>query len=226
MKSEMWLIWKNPESRRRYKIGILSYNNKEYEFTYINPELDDAINSGFKCFPGFSNLSLSYKSKELFANIATRLPNKARPDYLEILNAYNLENDSSELEILKATKGRLVTDNYEFVPVFDSKKIEFDVAGTRHCLDTQDCKKLLKLNDKLFLELEPDNKYDSNAIKVIYKNSGICYHIGYVPRYYAKELNEMLKNNVHYSAMIQSLNFESNISDEDISASVKLIFDV
>ena len=31
MKNEMWLIWKHPQSRRRYKIGTLNFeNDKNY----------------------------------------------------------------------------------------------------------------------------------------------------------------------------------------------------
>ena len=225
MKNEMWLIWKQPESRRRYKVGTLKYDNEEYIFEYTNPELNDAHKAGFEYFPGFDNINEVYKSVELFANIETRLPNPKRPDYLEILNAYNLKKDSSKLEILKATKGRLLTDNYEFVPSFDTDKIEFDVAGTRYCKEIKKCINLIKINDKLLLELEPDNIYDQNAIKVILEKNGKKYHLGYVPRYYAKYLSNLLKNNIKYSAMIQSLNFESKFNDEDINAYVKLIFD-
>lgn len=221
----MWLIWKQPESRRRYKVGTLKYDNEEYIFEYTNPELNDAHKAGFEYFPGFDNINEVYKSVELFANIETRLPNPKRPDYLEILNAYNLKKDSSKLEILKATKGRLLTDNYEFVPSFDTDKIEFDVAGTRYCKEIKKCINLIKINDKLLLELEPDNIYDQNAIKVILEKNGKKYHLGYVPRYYAKYLSNLLKNNIKYSAMIQSLNFESKFNDEDINAYVKLIFD-
>lgn len=220
----MWLIWKQPESRRRYKVGVLNYDQSIYSFKYVNPELNDAIEAGFKYFPGFENINDLYESKELFANIETRLPNKNRDDYLEVLNSYNLENNSSKLEILKATKGRLITDNYEFVPAFDSNKIEFDVAGTRHCSDVKDCKNLIKINDKLLLEVDLENEYDDNAIKVIFEKNGVKYHLGYVPRFYSKELKKLLANNVQYSAMIQSLNFESRINDEDITAFVKLIF--
>ena len=225
MKNEMWLIWKQPETRRRYKVGILKYDNCEYVFEYINPELKDAKEAGFEYFPGFDNTTQIYKSAELFANIETRLPNFKRPDYLEILNAYNLNKDSNKLEILRATKGRLITDNYEFVPSFDTNKIEFDVAGTRHCKDVKKCINLIKVNDKLLLELEPENTYDPNAIKVILEKNGKKYHLGYVPRYYAEYLSDLLKNNIKYSAMIQSLNFESKFNDEDINAYVKLIFD-
>ena len=225
MNNEMWLIWKHPKTRRRYKIGILTYNDDKYVFKYVNPELNDAREAGFDFFPGFENINNVYSSEKLFANIETRLPNPARPDYLEILNAYGLEKDSTKLEILKATKGRLITDNYEFVPAFDKVKVQFDVAGTRHCSDVKKCLKLISVNDKLLLELEPNNLYDENTIKLILNKNNKCYHLGYVPRYYSKELTELLKNDIKYSAMVQSLNFESNINDEDISVVVKLIFD-
>ncbi len=220
----MWLIWKNSKTRRRYKIGILTCSKQQYIFKYDNPELDDARKSGFEFFPGFEDIYKEYISKELFANIETRLPNPARPDYLEILNVYGLEKDSTKLEILKATKGRLLTDNYEFVSAFDKVKVQFDVAFTRHCFDVKKCLKLISVNDKLLLELEPDNLYDEYAIKVVLNKNNKYYHLGYVPRYYSKELTQLLKDNVEYSAMVQSLNFESKINDEDISVVVKLIF--
>lgn len=224
MKNKLWLIWKQPQTRRRYKIGILEYKDNEYSFKYVNPELEDAQKVGFDYFPGFSDINMEYKNSDLFANIQTRLPNKNRPDYLDILNSYGLDSKSSKFDILKATKGRLITDNYEFVPIFDNNKIEFDVAGTRHCLDVKKCKDIISINDKLELQLEPDNEYDKYAIRVILTKNGKNYHLGYVPRYYSMELYELLNNNVEYSALIQSLNFESELNDEDITAYVKLIF--
>ena len=225
MKNEMWLIWKQPDTRRRYKIGSLNYDGKEYIFKYINPELNDAITVGFSCFPGFENIDKVYKSNKLFANIETRLPNVNRPDYLEILNKNGLEKDSTKFEILRATKGRLITDSYEFVPAFDRNKVVFDVAGTRYSLDLKKCYKLINLNDKLELELELLNNEDENAIKIIISKNNKKYHIGYVPRYYTKELADLLKDKVKYSALVQSLNFESKFYDEDITVLVKLIFD-
>lgn len=228
MKDEMWLVWKEPESRRRYKIGILIYDEVKnfFMFKYVNPEFNAAKECGFQYFPGFYDINKVYESSDLFANIETRLPNPSRTDYLEILNSYNLEKDSSKFEILKATRGRLITDNYEFVPAFDKTKIEFDLAGTRYCPEVKKCKNkgIMHINDKLLLKLDPNNIADSNAIKVFLKKDGREYHLGYVPRYYTKELTELLKNNVEYSAMIKSLNLDSEIYDEDISVYVKLIF--
>ena len=226
MKEELWLIWKDPTSRRRYKIGSLIKENNRYSFTYVNPELDDARTVGFKYFPGFEDLKKSYESDTLFTNILTRLPNETRPDYLEILNCYNLEKDSDDFDILKATRGRTLTDNYEFVPAFDPSKIEFDVAWTSHCSDVEECKNYLKVNKKLYLDPEPENLKDPNAIRIIFKENDKSYHLGYVPRYYCKELLVELKKGTQYSAMIQSLNLESQLSDENITANVKLILNI
>lgn len=226
MNNELWLIWKEPLSHRRFKIGILIKLNDGYEFSYVDPELGEARKVGFNFFPGFNDLSKTYKNNELFINIASRLPNKGRIDYLEILNSYNLDKESSDFDILKATRGRTLTDNYEFVPAFDLNKIEFDVAGTRHCKDINKCKDFLKINRVLYLEPEPNNKNDENAVKVVLKENGKLYHLGYVPRYYSKELLNELNKGAKYSAMIQNLKFNSPFSDENIVVNVKLIFDV
>lgn len=226
MKEELWLIWKNPTTRRRYKVAVLNKENNKYKFYYSNPELDDAKNVGFNYYPGFDDLTKIYESDTLFTNIMTRLPNESRPDYLEILNYYNLDKDSDEFKILKATRGRSITDNYEFVSAYDSSKIEFDVAGTSHSKDIKKCKNLLKINKKLYLEPEPNNDYDKCAIKILFKENNKTYHLGYVPRYYCKQLLKELENGTEYSAMIQGLNLESVLSDENITAHVKLIFNI
>jgi len=225
MEKELLLIWKDKKERRRFIIGHLSFNNDEYTFKYVDPEISDAKKYGFDYFPGFENLNVEYKSKTLFANIATRLPNKLRPDYLNIMNSYNLDMTSSEMDILTVTKGRLITDDYEFVTPFNKNKIEFDLAGTNYCQDIDKCKEDLKTGNNLFLELESNNPKDKYAIKVIYRNNNCKYHLGYVPRYYSKELTELLKSNVNYSAQIKKINFETRLNDEDITAYVKFIFD-
>lgn len=225
MANKLWLIWKEPKERRRFIIGELMYENNVYKFKYINPELNNARKNGLDFFPGFDDIEKEYVSNTvLFPNIETRLPNTSRPEYLDILNLYDLNIDSTQMEILEKTKGRLLTDNFEFVPVFDKNRIEFEVAGTSHSEDIKKYKHIFKINDNLYLEREKDNKFDEYAIKVICKKEGEFYHLGYVPRYYSKELSKMLDENVQYSAKIKYLNFESKLDDEDITADVKLIF--
>ena len=223
----LWLIWKEPKRRRRYLIGELTYDYKMYRFKYINPELNDAIKDNFTYYPGFKDLNKVYESDTLFPNILTRLPNPKRPDYLKILNSYGLEINSTKMEILKKTRGRLLTDNFEFVPKFNqNNKIEFDVAGTRYYIKASEMKDILNINDNLELEREDTNSEDKYSIKVNYVNALKKYQLGYVPRYYSKELSKLLDENIPYSAKVEALNFESLIPDENITVIVKLIFDI
>ena len=154
---------------------------------------------------------------KLFDTILSRLPNKNRNDYIEILKSYGLDDNSTEMEILEKTKGRLLTDNFEFVPIFNEKRIEFEIAGTRYSKDLKKCKELLKVGERLLLELE-NNEYDENAIAIKFQN----YKIGYIPRYYSEQLASLIKKGIEYKAYIINLKIQSKIEDEIISAKVEL----
>lgn len=225
MENKLWLIWKEPKSRRRYIIGLLTYEEEKYRFKYIDPELNNAKEYGFDFFPGFNDTTIEYESEnDLFPNINSRLPNIARPDYLEILNTYELDITSTKMDILSKTKGRLLTDNFEFVPVFNKNKIEFQIAGTRYSTDIQKNKKKFEVNDSLILEREENNEYDDKAVVIKCIKNNKEYKLGYVPRYYAKELFDILTNNIEYSAKIKTLNFKSDNHDEHVTVDVKIIF--
>ena len=81
---KLWLVWKEPEERKRYIVGELIYENDKYTFKYLKEEIDIVTSKGFDFFPGFNDLDKIYESTVMFSNISTRLPNPARPDYLEI----------------------------------------------------------------------------------------------------------------------------------------------
>lgn len=225
MNNELWLIWKENKTRRRYMVGKLSYKNNEYTFKYESPELEEALEKGFDFFPGFPDRNKIYKSTELFSNIKTRLPNVQRPDYLHILNRYNLDLGSTSLDILAKTKGRLITDTYEFVRKFNKENIEFDVAGVSHSKDFESIKEKIFINDFVYLELDRENKYDIYAIKIIIVKENKRYHLGYVPRYYSKDLYHLLNEKKTYKALIKNLNLDNEIYDKDMIISIKVIFE-
>ncbi|HBY20666.1 MAG: hypothetical protein A2Y24_02470 [Clostridiales bacterium GWE2_32_10] len=74
----------------RYVIGELTYVENEYIFKY-NSKLSEAEDEGFTFYPGFPDRNKEYRSRNLFINVSTRLPNKDRPDYKEILERYGLD---------------------------------------------------------------------------------------------------------------------------------------
>jgi len=50
--------------------------------------------------------------------------------------------------------------------------------------------------------------------------------LGYVTRYYNKELLNELNKGTDYSALIKEINFEPKLTGENIIVKVKLIFDI
>ncbi|MGG4412153.1 hypothetical protein ABER75_26150 [Niallia taxi] len=116
---ELLLVWKDPQSLQRFVVGKLIYRGEDdkYQFSYSSDSLQKAVEVGFKNYPSFPDLEEHYEIQgRLFPGLINRLPNKNRTNYPEILRKYNLHISSTDMEILGATRGRLGTDNFEFVP--------------------------------------------------------------------------------------------------------------
>ena len=116
----LYLIWKDPETRRNYIIGELSKNG-QFEFNYCQ-EIDTAIEKGFELLISFDNKDTVYKSDILFPTFSSRLPDKKRKDISRILDKYGLK-EYNEYKLLKRSKARLPIDNLESIdPIIDLEK--------------------------------------------------------------------------------------------------------
>lgn len=213
-KDYIYLIWKDPKSRRRYIIGELSKNGY-YEFSYGH-EIKEAIEAGFELLISFDKLDEVYKSDRLFPTFASRLPDRKRKGIEKILSKYGLQ-EFDEYKLLKRSGARLPIDNLEFIdPILDEKEFKriFYIAGTRHYLGCEgsDCEKIIDLqkDDELVLELDSNNKYDSNAVKVLDKRNNI---LGYIPRYYSESMTNRLKKGVKYTCKVYEINKNANCDE-------------
>ena len=233
--TELWLIWRSraKENRRRYRVGVLSWteDGKDFKFRYdFDHDFKSARDAGFAGYPGFDDFTegKTYESPELFYNIASRVPKRTRDDYLDLLNKYGLDATAKDYEILIATRGRQITDNFEFVPAFNEDKIEFEIAGVSHREEAElkQCSECgaLKKDAKITLKLDPHNEYDKYAIKLFLPIKGEDAFIGYVPRYYSRELTEKIESGASYSAVISRVDLNTANKDEKISARISLIF--
>src|SRR5699024_528519 len=134
---ELWLIWQNPETRQRYHVGNLLYEEGVYLFSYENGEyrrkLAEAMDNGYQTHLAFPDINKTYTSKNLFGPFSRRLPDSRRPDYQLVLQELGLSKEATELEVLRATRGILATDSYEFVSpikVEDNDfELDFFIAG-------------------------------------------------------------------------------------------------
>lgn len=212
-KDYLYLIWKHPETRKQYIVGILSKNGL-FEFEY-GKEIDEARKNGFQGIAAFEDFSKKYTNEKLFPVFASRLPDKKRRGISDILKRYNLD-EYDEYLLLKNSGARLPIDTFEFIdPIFDDEETvsrDFFIAGVRHylphCEDKCNFDNVnLNPNDELVLKLEPDNKFDSNAVE-IYNSDNI--KLGYIPRYYSSQVAKMMEENKKVTCKVIEFNPNTN----------------
>lgn len=199
-KKELCLLWQNQLTRQWYHVANLIYlKNGAYMFSYENDKekrgLKEALKNGYHLHPAFPDREKEYYSRKLFSTFARRLPNKSRKDYTALLELNNLSVDSDEFEILSATGGRLISDNYEFVRPIQMEKnqffIDFYVRGWRH-YNSED--RVISDLEKVYLEVDENNPKDIDAVAVK-DDRGI---IGFVPAFYSEFVKKALTTGSDY----------------------------
>lgn len=105
------LYWKDIKGNI-YELGDLYKENDEYCFDIVEHEiLKKATRAG--CY-GIGELDLRYqkhRSKELFGFFERRIPAKDHVKIKEILEELQMQ-EYDEMELLRKTKGYLLTDRY------------------------------------------------------------------------------------------------------------------
>ena len=220
----VYLVWKEPMTRRQYVVGQLSKNGK-YEFSY-GFEVEAAIKAGFNRLIPFEDTGIVYESDLLFPAFSSRLPDKKRKGIEDILSKYDL-HEYDEFLLLKRSGAQLPIDNLKFIDPLPDEDIRyiariFDLAGVRHYLGCEgnECGNSIDLEpgEELMLETENENQFDNNALKVI-NQRGIL--VGYIPRYYNKELRELLEKGFQYVCRVDSFN-KDNYCEECIKVKLEL----
>lgn len=211
----LYVVWKNPTSRRNYIIGQLSCGDK-YRFRY-SEEYQEALKSGWKWLEAFPDDKRTYESDEMFPIFASRLPDPKRRDIKVILEKYGMTEYNS-YELLKRNGGRLPIDNYEFVcPICQENgkiQLDFYAMGVRHLAvcGGENCAKMTDVTKgmQLYLNPEPQNEYDEYAIQIMTKDEKV---IGYIPRYYSKQIFNILVKGKTYSCKVSEKNCEKNCTE-------------
>ena len=129
MKQDLvYLVWKDVNTGNKYKVGMLYKENNMFYFRYVLENLKEAEKHGFHLLISFPNFNAIYFCPHLFANFASRLPDRNRPEIKKILKEYGM-TEYDEFELLKRSGGKLPIDDYEFVRMSD---IDFDSIEIKH----------------------------------------------------------------------------------------------
>lgn len=115
----LYLIWKDPETRKNFTVGKLT-RAETSQFQYYG-EYKKAQECGWGKLNAFPEEKI-YESAVLFPVFSSRMPDPKRRDMEKILEKYGLA-EYDAFELLKKNGGRLPIDTYEFIrPISPDEK--------------------------------------------------------------------------------------------------------
>lgn len=200
-------------------VGILSYSNKTklYSFEYTKGALEDMT---FRPFNGMEDLYKRYESQELYPLFKNRILYEKRPEYSQFIEWLGLNKDANPLDILSVSGGQRITDTLQtFGKVETKENGEFSHSFFIHSLSwlnayQVDRISLLKPHEKLYFCLDPQNKFDPNAVLI--RTGEPKEIIGYCPRYLSATVSKLLNKDPN------SISLEVNIVNKDAPLQYRL----
>lgn len=189
------LTWKPGPHKRKTPIGELVFDGQKYFFKYIidNEKYNALKAKGFNLYTPFNDLEKIYNSNA-FEVFRTRLPDRSRPDFKNIISFWDIKDLSiSNFDLIKVSGAKLPTDGFEFIYDFSNAEPPFtlliNVAGVHYYRENAS---FCESGQNVQLVKEPDNNFDPDAVKVELENGKT---IGYAPLVQAKALSKFLESN-------------------------------
>lgn len=211
------VVWQDENSRLYYHIGTLSHYDDHYEFVYTarqlgQRKLGDALERGYMIHPAFPQTDKVYRLKTLFPAFDRRIPSSDRSDFHAILTDLGLNESASQMDILRATRGRLAADTYSFEQPLRREEdgklhSSFFIHGMRHQNLPDGWASWITKYSLLELIQEPTNDHDPNAV-VIYTTGG--KKLGYIPNFYSQAIFTLMENGASPLVRVSYLNEKSN----------------
>lgn len=193
----LYVAWRSGDIRNGAwgPVGRLDYDGEVFRFCYTRGArtLPD-----FRPFAQMDDLDRIYESEQLFPLFENRLLSPSRPEYHAFLtwSGFSPDNPPDPLVILGVTEGIRQTDAVEVFPcpIPDSDGCyinKFFLHGIRWSgADALALINELLPGERLCLNPEPTNQFDPNAVAIY--TAGMEAKIGYIPRYLAKDVKELL----------------------------------
>lgn len=194
--NSLFVAWRPPmpDQTGWRPVGRLVHDSELYRFWYTQ----GARKPGFRPFAQMERLDQIYESDELFPLFANRLLSRSRPEYEAYLrwSGFEIDNPPDPILVLGVTEGIRQTDAVEVfpcpVPAADGCYLnKFFLHGIRW-MPPPAIDRIARLNrgERLKIMLDLQNEYDPNAVAV--RTEGERMQIGYVPRYLAHDVCQLM----------------------------------
>ncbi len=196
------LIWRQGKGSRRISVGTIKKSAVEgIRFQYNQEGVEEAKKLGFVHYEGFPDTS---KNKIYTENVieifGQRLMRSERPDLQDFYDFWNIDQRKKEdkFYMLAFTQGLLPTDNFEFLANFNPIDSLSFVTEITNLTEAQIPSEKVLVGDVLRYELEPNNLYDENAVKVFKKG----LYLGHIKLIHCKVFH---KTNKQFDLVVQGI---------------------
>lgn len=198
MSNALYVAWRfgSAEKGAWAPVGLLERVEGLYRFRYTR----GALAGSFVPFPSMPEFHEVYESVELFPIFSNRLLARSRPEYEAYLAWSGFEPGSQPdpISILGVTEGIRQTDQFEVFPrpARDDRNryhTRFFLHGLRWIpAEALDHLSQLAPGTSLAPMPEPSNPHDQHAVAVRTAELQNRFPIGYIPRYLAPDVVELL----------------------------------
>ena len=194
--TSVYIAWRSHDTDRAWSpIGRLDrHADNDFRFYYTNGSNRD----GFRLFPGMTERTQVYKSKELFPMFSNRVLSSRRAEYRQYLDWSGFDGDTppDPLAILQVTEGRRSTDYFEVFPnpspdESGNYHFRFFLHGIeRMDPSTQHRANQLETGERLLCMYDIQNQYDPLAVAMRTEDDRriVCY----LPRYLTRDLHSIV----------------------------------
>ncbi|MFI0490098.1 hypothetical protein [Flavobacterium sp.] len=196
------LIWRQGKGSRRISVGTIKKSAVEgIRFQYNQEGVEEAKKLGFVHYEGFPDTSKNkIYTENVIEIVGQRLMRSERPDLQDFYDFWNIDQRKKEdkFYMLAFTQGLLPTDNFEFLANFNPIDSLSFVTEITNLTEAQIPSEKVLVGDVLRYELEPNNLYDENAVKVFKKG----LYLGHIKLIHCKVFH---KTNKQFDLVVQGI---------------------
>ncbi len=205
------LSWqtKTTNNRLRMFVAELIRNGNDADLVYLK-ESEDFLKVQSLEFEGYPGFSIEKEVHEnVLGSFMKRLPPRSRRDFGRFLDALRIKPEAkdeiSDFALLGYSGAKLPDDDFTVIHPFENASPPFElllpVQGYRHYKDQLPLADLSTDMQAVF-EAEPDNPWDSGAVKIIINN----VRVGYVSRGLTDSFHEWMQAGLTISAYVERIN--------------------
>ncbi|MBG6110927.1 hypothetical protein H4V97_002049 [Flavobacterium sp. CG_23.5] len=185
------LIWRPGKGGSRISVGTIKKSTSEgIRFQYNKEGLVKAQELGFIHYEGFPETNIIY-SENVIEIFGQRLMRSERPDLKDFYDFWgiDLKKKEDKYYMLAFTQGLLPTDSFEFLADFNPKDDLSFVTEITGLSEAKIPSYKISIGDVLNYQLEPENPFDKNAVKV-FKDD---FYLGHIKLIHCKVFHKTQK---------------------------------